>query len=219
MTAATSDFPHADAEGDPLSIGAAGPPCAALLARAYEPEPTPFVGPYLGVVGGVLCALVGAFLLLAPFAFDYRRGTAGVPRAAVVDLATGGAVLLFGLLTAGLFGVTLVRRLRWPDPAADEEEAEAQWAEEFDLGDEELLDDEEDFLAGEQAAGPVFAEPTGGSIPLWTPEPEPPRHKPVTDPSDALRDLLTPLVAALAADLRARDQGSGLDPDTEREKD
>ena len=55
---------------------------------AFAPEPVPVLGPYLGVVGAVLCILVGAFLLLAPYAFDYRDGAAKAPRATVVDLAT-----------------------------------------------------------------------------------------------------------------------------------
>ena len=200
-------------------VGAvAGPPCAALLPGC-EPEPAPFVGPYLGLVSGVLCALVGAFLLLAPFAFDYRHGAASLPRSAVLDLATGAALVGVGLLTSGLFGATLVRRLR-ARPTAP---AFAPLSGYLPSADDEF-DEDDDLDLSERVATPILLhlleqEPELEPEPEFDPEPEPEPAAPTPplDPSGALRDLLTPLVAALAADLRARDRGEGLG--TDREKD
>ena len=146
-------------------------------------EPVPVLGPYLGLVGSVLCSLVGALLLLAPFAFDYRQGARTMPRSSIVDLATGGGVLLIGLLTTLLFGGSLRRRLRATIPAA--------------VAPEPLPE-----AVSEPASVPEQSQPQ--------PEPRPQpvatvASSPVGDPGGALRDLLTPLVAALAADLRARD--------------
>ena len=155
---------------------------------AVAPEPVPVLGPYIGLVGSVLCGVAGALLLIAPFAFDYRQGASSVPHSSVVDLATGGGVLLLALLTAGLFGGALHKRLRAPEAPAFEE---AAYAEEF-----EAVEPVEE--------PPIVPEPT-------RPEPEP---QPVPaaalggDPGGALRDLLTPLVAALAADLRARESAA-----------
>lgn len=146
-------------------------------------EPVPVLGPFIGLVGAVLCSLVGALLLLAPFAFDYRQGARTMPRSSIVDLATGGGVLLIGLLTTLLFGGSLRRRLRATIPAA--------------VAPEPLPE-----AVSEPASVPEQSQPQ--------PEPKPQpvatvASSPVGDPGGALRDLLTPLVAALAADLRARD--------------
>jgi hypothetical protein len=145
-------------------------------------EPVPVLGPFIGVVGSVLCGLAGALLLLAPFAFDYRQGAHSIPRSSVVDLVTGGGVLLVSLLTAMLFGGALRKRLRVPEPVA------AYVAE---------LESAEDPAAASEPARPA-SEPE--------PQPAAPAAAaPLGDPGSALRDLLTPLVAALAADLRARE--------------
>jgi len=201
MTATVSERTRAHAEGDPPGANAAARPWAEPAEPVGEPEPAPFLGPYLGLVSGVLCALVGAFLLLAPYAFDYRQGAASVPRSSVVDLATGAGVLALGLLTAGLFGATLVRRLRAPEPPSPE----AEQSEPPDL-----------FAEAEPEP-----EPRPVPEPLKPPEPEPapepPAATPAIDPAGALRDLLTPLVAALAADLRARDQGERLTGPSEKD--
>jgi hypothetical protein len=153
-------------------------------------EPVPVLGPFIGVVGSVLCGVSGAVLLLAPFAFDYRQGASSTPRSTVVDLATGGGVLLVSLLTATLFGGALGKRLRVPELDI---EPVAEYAEEPEPVEE-------------PAAAPEPARPAS--------EPEPQPAAPaaaapiVADPGNALRDLLTPLVAALAADLRARESGA-----------
>jgi hypothetical protein len=142
------------------------------------PPPVPVLAPYLGLVAAVLCAMGGGWLLLAPYALDFRHGAARVPRAAAVDLETGAAIVAVGIVTAALFSLALVRRLR-ANPSA---EAEA------------LID-------------PVL-EPQSAP----EPEPETPRPSitpPQADPGGALRELLTPLVAALAADLRSHDQERG----------
>ena len=156
--------------------------CPGTLA----PEPVPVLGPFIGVVGSVLCGLSGALLLLAPFAFDYRQGASSTPRSSVVDLLTGGGVLVVALLTASAFGGALRRRLRAPEPVAAHDDAA------------------EPASAEEPAAA---AEP---ARPASEPEPRPAAPAaaaPLGDPGNALRDLLTPLVAALAADLRARENG------------
>jgi hypothetical protein len=127
---------------------------------APMPVPAPVRGPFLGLVSSVLSALVGGWLLLAPFAFDYRAGAHQLPQSALVDLSTGGAAATIGVLAALLFAGALAGRLRPVLP-------------------------------------PVEAE----SEPEPTPEPEP---APAADPDVDLRDLLAPLVAALTADLRSR---------------
>lgn len=192
MTATMSDRARADAAGDPSTSGAARP-WAGRAETAWEPEPAPpFLGPYLGLVSGVLCALVGAFLLLAPYAFDYRQGAASVPRSSVVDLATGACVLVIGFLTAGLFGASLVRRLRAPEPVGREFEPEPEPVEPPEL----FAEPEPEFEPEPEPVEPPDPQPLPPAAPA-----------PAIDAAGALRDLLTPLVAALAADLRARDAG------------
>jgi hypothetical protein len=171
-----------------------GERCADCPATVIA-EPVPVLGPFIGLVAAVLCALAGALLLLAPFAFDYRQGAGSMPRSSVVDLATGGAVLVVGLLTTLLFGGSLRRRLRALVPAAAPEPLSSM---------------------------PPLPEPGPdlGTVPEqrhsepepWREEPRreearpvPPPAAPAVDPGAALRDLLAPLVAALAADLRARE--------------
>lgn len=184
-----------------------GVPCARVdgidCPEAAVLEPPPVLGPFIGVAGAVLCSLVGAFLLLAPFAFDYRQGAAAMPHSSVVDLATGGGVLGLGLLTAIAFGAALVRRLRVP---------------EFVAGNAGHVGTFESEPAAYATSGVTLvpeqtrpeAEPSAQSSPPSQPETQPAAPAaatPLADPGGALRDLLTPLVAALAADLRARETG------------
>lgn len=209
----------------------AGAGCAAgvftgsgYAAGAYAAEPVPVLGPYIGVVGAVLCALVGAFLLLAPYAFDYRDGAASTPHSSVVDLATGGGVLLLGLLTAALFGGTLIRRLRLPETATYDEPLPDSVEEAVGEGTS-AQDPADPHTQGAQAAtanayatasaapsasapSPSARSAAEGMAPASEPEARPAAPAAsLADPGGALRDLLTPLVAALAADLRARENG------------
>ena len=209
---------------DPL----AGERCADCPG-AFDPEPVPVLGPYIGVVGAVLCILVGAFLLLAPYAFDYRDGAAKTPRAAVVDLATGAAVAAFGLLTAALFGASLARRLRptaaradygaagYAVPAvagadrsahtmaADDSNAESDHPVPGLAPDPEIGSRTE--TPGERIPDPRSSTPPAASATTASASTATPPASTPADPAGALRDLLTPLVAALAADLRARESG------------
>lgn len=164
-------------------------------------EPVPVLGPYIGVAGAVLCVLVGGFLLLAPYAFDYRDGASAPPRSVVVDLATGGAVAVLGVLTAALFGAALVRRLRvaWGPASGSGGEPYPQAA---------AQDPGRDAEPG--GTGPGQERPVGETADAPTSAPEsqqPLAAAAAVDPGGALRDLLTPLVAALAADLRSRESG------------
>jgi hypothetical protein len=127
------------------------------------PAPVPVLAPYLGLVCSVSSALIGGWLLLAPYAFDYRAGATKLPRTAIVDLTAGAATVAISTLAAVLFGRAVARRLH---PAAD-------------------------------------PEPEPDPEPDQEPEPGPP-PEPSADPDGGLRDLLGPLVAALAADLRNR---------------
>ena len=194
---------------DPL----AGERCADCPG-AFAPEPVPVLGPYIGVVGAVLCILVGAFLLLAPYAFDYRDGAAKAPRAAVVDLATGAAVAAVGVLTAALFGGSLARRLR-PAVARPGYGAGTYLVSVAPGADQTMQSAAPD---GPHGAEPRYTvpglapDPETGTAGERIPEPRPSTASaaptaPPADPAGALRDLLTPLVAALAADLRARESG------------
>lgn len=124
--------------------------------------PVPVMAPYLGLVCSVSSVLVGGWLLLAPYAFNYRAGAAKVPRTALLDLTTGAATIAISTLVALLFGRSVVRRLR-----------------------------------------PVVPEAEPDPEPLPPPEPVV-AEEPAVDPDTGLRDLLAPLVAALAADLRNR---------------
>ena len=153
-------------------------------------EPAPVLGPFIGVVGSVLCGLGGALLLLAPFAFDYRQGARSIPRDSVVDLVTGGVVLLLSVLTAAAFGGSLRKRLRVPEPIA-------AYAEEFEL----------EHIEESAAVPQPRSEPEPQPV-----APAPAPASPLGDPGSALRDLLTPLVAALAADLRSR-ENAGVEPE------
>jgi hypothetical protein len=166
-------------------------------------DPPPVLGPFIGVTGAVLCSLVGAFLLLAPFAFDYRQGASAMPHSSVVDLATGGGVLALGLLTAIAFGAALVRRLRVPEYVA----GNAGQVGGFET-EPETYATSGVTLVPEQ--GRPEAEPSAQPSPPSQQETQPAAPAaatPLADPGGALRDLLTPLVAALAADLRARETG------------
>jgi hypothetical protein len=198
----------------------AAEPCAECAASAFA-EPAPVLGPYLGVVGAVLCSLVGAFLLLAPYAFDYRDGAAAMPHSSTVDLATGGGVLLLGLLTAALFGGALARRLRAPEPAAEYAEP-LQWAESAESAEAAESASPDAGTPTGTDAGSYGGSATGAGAGHGAAQPAPertqapvsePEARPLApaaslaDPGGALRDLLTPLVAALAADLRARENG------------
>lgn len=150
---------------------------SALNAEAMqyvpEPPPIPVLAPYLGLVAAVLSVLGGGWLLLAPYALDFRHGAKHLPRAATVDLETGAAVIAVGVIAAVLFSANLLLRLGGADPAAapvvEPESEESPEAEEADVD---------------------------------VPEPVRPKE---ADPGGALRELLTPLVAALAADLRSHD--------------
>lgn len=143
------------------------PPAPPIIAPANPPAPVR--GPFLGLVGSVLGTLGGGWLLLAPFAYNYRAGAGKIPRTTLVDLSTGGAAAAIGLLSAALFGTCLARRLR-------------------------------------PAEIPAPAEPEPEPAP--EPEPEPVRTVPAQgiSPDGDLRDLLGPLVAALTADLRSRQE-------------
>ncbi|HZU59033.1 MAG TPA: hypothetical protein VFA06_24350 [Actinocrinis sp.] len=172
-------------------------PTGAWMAHAADPArfaipapaPAPVLAPYLGLVTSVLCALGGGWLLLAPYALDIRRGAAKLPRAAAVDLETGAAIVAVALLSAILFAVALFSRLRPQDDVT-----------EFEI-------DEQSVQA--RTFEPESAEPD------VDPDPEPESETKSTEPpataipnsSSALRDLLTPLVAALAADLRSQEHG------------
>ena len=149
-------------------------------------EQVPVLGPFIGLVGSVLCGLAGALLLLAPFAFDYRQGAGSMPRSSVVDLATGGGVLVIGVLAALMFGGSLRRRLRASVPVPSVAPLPMPES------------------VSESPAVPEQPQPRSAPAPAPAPEPQP--VAPVgADPGGALRDLLTPLVAALAADLRSRE--------------
>jgi outer membrane biosynthesis protein TonB len=152
--------------------------------------PAPIVAPYLGLVASVLCALGGGWLLLAPYALDLRHGAAKLPRAAAVDLETGAAIAAVALLSAGFFAAALFSRLR---PRIEFAEPEHE---------------PEPAPAPEPEPEPE-PEPQPEPEPEAAPEPEPDSAPDPFSSSSALREMLTPLVAALAADLRSPQQERG----------
>ena len=149
---------------------------------APAPAPVPVVAPYIGLVAAVLCALGGGWLLLAPYALDFRHGAAHVPRAMTVDLESGAAIVAVAIATAVLFSLTLIHRLHVDLPLELEAELDSENA---------------PVSAPEREAK---REPESEPVPTAVPK--------EADPGGALRDLLTPLVAALAADLRSHDPAS-----------
>ena len=181
-TESTGPVPAAEEETDPAEVWMAPAVNPALYAA---PAPAPVLAPYLGLLASVLCALSGGWLLLAPYALDLRRGAAKLPRAAAVDLETGAAITAVALLSAILFAAALFSRLR-PRFEGAEFEMEAE-------------------PAPSGLSEPQSAEPEIESEPGPGPESESPVVATGSDSSSALRELLTPLVAALAADLRSQD--------------
>lgn len=180
------------------------------------PPRGPVLAPYLGLVSAVLCALGGSWLLLAPYALDYRQGADRTPRTTEVDLGTGAAIVALAVASAILFAVSLARCLRASE-AVDREVVEMD-ARETDAPEMDTAETETAETDGAQTEAESAAEPSsfeaeseqsvliqdavdvaGAPSPAPAPAPAPP-----TDPGSALRDLLTPLVAALAADLRSR---------------
>jgi hypothetical protein len=156
--------------------------------------PVPVLGPYLGLVTAVLCALGGGWLLLAPYALDYRHGARTTPRTTEIDLATGAAVAAVALICAVLFAATLVRRLHAPLGAELEPEPVVE------LEPESAAEESEPFAPPDATAAATVPEPA--------PAPDALPPEPAADPVGSLRELLTPLVAALAADLKSRTDGS-----------
>lgn len=186
----------------PASAPAIASALAAAPAPAPAPVPPPVLAPYLGLVTSVLCAFAGGWLLLAPYALDFRRGAARLPRPAVVDLATGAAITAVALTSALLFVLALFTRLRpRPGPVAS---AAAH--------DVSRLEQELPEHATSEHATPEHATPEPGLEPDTESAPEAESEPtidltaaPEPDPSVALREMLTPLIAALATDLRRQD--------------
>lgn len=173
------------------------------------PPRGPVLAPYLGLVSSVLCALGGAWLLLAPYALDYRQGAGRTPRTTEVDLGTGAAIVALALLSAILFAVSLARRLGSAE-AVESETAEPDPVEtdapEMDTAETDRAQTEpapEPPSFGAETEHSVLVQDTAdvADAPPAAPAPAP---APPADPGSALRDLLTPLVAALAADLKSR---------------
>lgn len=169
-------------EPGPDPWGAPPPP------PSRPPVPIPVLAPYLGLVAAVLCTLGGGWLLLAPYALDLRHGAAHLPRTAAVDLECGAAIVVVGIVTAMFFSVNLVTRLR------------------ADLIAQPELDVEPEPASEPEAQPEADAVPEPETEIGPEPEPEPSAEARQPDPGGALRELLTPLVAALAADLRSHDQ-------------
>lgn len=156
---------------------APNPETAQTAPEPTPPVPIPVLAPYLGLVAAVLSMLGGGWLLLAPYALDFRHGAKHLPRAATVDLETGAAVIAVGIVAAVLFSMNLLLRLRGDDPGVA------------------------------PALQPQHEESPEAPEALAVTELQRPLERPKeADPGAALRELLTPLVAALAADLRSHDQ-------------
>ncbi|HEU5332091.1 MAG TPA: hypothetical protein VFU73_04995 [Actinocrinis sp.] len=158
------------------------------------PPPGPVLAPYLGLVSAVMCALGGGWLLLAPYALDYRHGAEHTPRTTEIDLGTGAAAVALAIASALLFALSLARRLHGSGAV------EMESAPEREAVAESGFEAEPRALGGEPEPG-ILVEETVEEAGAGAPEPAPERP---ADPGNALRDLLTPLVAALAADLKLR---------------
>lgn len=203
-TAPTTSTTSVDAELAPFEPEPESWSAPPARSPSPPPVPIPVLAPYLGFVAAALCTLGGGWLLLAPYALDLRHGAAHLPRTAAVDLATGAAIVVMGVGAAVFFAASLATRLRdgltgHPQLAVKPEpEPEPEPAPEPDARPETAIAAE---AAAEQDRVPE-TEPKPESEPRPTPSAEP--RQP--DPGGALRELLTPLVAALAADLRSKDQ-------------
>lgn len=176
---------------DGTAAAAPTPAVAPALVPCAVSTPAPVLAPYLGLVTSVLCALGGGWLLLAPYALGIRRGAAKPPRPVAVELETGAAIAAVALLSAILFGAALFARLR---PAHDDAIEAVQPAEpESAVSDPNAASDlntapDSNTASDSHAAADSSAASTG------------------SDTGAALREMLTPLVAALAADLRSQDR-------------
>lgn len=176
-TATTSSTEPAFTESEATLITARPNADAAQTApESAPPVPVPVLAPYLGLVAAVLCTLGGGWLLLAPYALDFRHGAKHLPRAATIDLESGAAIIAVGIVAAVLFSMNLVLRLRGDDP---------------------------NVLPVAKAVKPQLEESPDETAATEFTELARPKE---ADPGGALRELLTPLVAALAADLRSHDQ-------------
>jgi len=154
--------------------------------RLLEPDPEPSVppapvaGPVIGVIASALAVPVGLWLVLAPFAFGYRHH-GEPPKSVAISVATGAAAALIAIISGLRFSATLVSRLRSTGALRDRR------------------------AAAYEAAAPPQPEPH--SVPAFTAPPAPPQPEP-SGASGELHELLAPLVAALAADLRSRKGGA-----------
>lgn len=190
---ATADKPEATHKPNSAAPNATLPTAAAaqLAPEPAQQAPIPVLAPYLGLVAAALSTLGGGWLLLAPYALDFRHGATHLPRAASVDLGTGAAVIAVGVTAAILFAMNLLSRLQGDDSTAV---LTAQSAERPPGQTPETVSTETVPAEARLAEGMSATEPTG------------PQRPKEADPGNALRELLTPLVAALAADLRSHDQ-------------
>lgn len=194
--------------------------------------PAPVLAPYLGLAAAVLCALVGGWLLLAPYALDLRHGADRPPRPVVVELATGAAITAAALLTAILFGAALVTRLRMrpgmPPAARPEPEEQPEATRPPHAQRAAAAVPDRDSVPDLDRVSDLNPLPDVNRVPDLGPGPAPdlgrarepgpgagPERGPGADPDPggALHELLTPLIAALAADLRNRDRSGHRDPE------
>lgn len=147
----------------------------------------------VAVIGSLVAALAGGWLILAPFAFGYRKAGAAWNHPTEVDFWTGAGVVAVALvaLVASAAGVRAELRLRGALPPRVS-----------------LADRRAQKAAARAAAAPAPPGPAEAAA-LGPAEAAPPGPEPAPAPTPAdLRDLLAPLVQALLVDLNDHDQSA-----------
>jgi hypothetical protein len=161
----------------------------------------PVGAPLVGMATAAVAMVAGLWLILAPRAFDFQHGrefgsghrSSGLPTESLVDLVTGTSIVIVGLAALSLFGIAARRRLRAAGVLARARVPAPASAYDDTAPASHEATDQPTRQAGEPLPAGTIPEPTAA-------------------PTEAggdlrdLRELLAPLVTALAEDLRSRQQ-------------
>ncbi|MFP4636413.1 MAG: hypothetical protein ACLFRD_11170 [Nitriliruptoraceae bacterium] len=79
------------------------------MSNRERPRPAPFVA---GLAGGVVIALIGVWLLLAPFAVGYQPEGADWIEATTIGVVTGVVLVVLGLFVTGVVATALRDEIR-----------------------------------------------------------------------------------------------------------
>ncbi len=159
--------------------------------------------PIVTVVASLAAALVGGWLMLAPFALGYRHAGTAWNHPTEVDFWTGVGVVVLALvaLAASLASIRTELRVRGalPQPLGRAERQERKAA---------ARAAKAAALAGQAGAGTGQGGPGGGPVQGAAP------GQGAAPPTSAeLRELLAPLVVALLSDLKTTEVNNPSEPE------